>query len=473
MTRPPSPARPRPAPPASRAAARSPPARCWGSCSWSSPWPCSRSCSPAGRPRPARRPTSPVPDASAFAYAEAEPAPPLELDRPGRPAVRARRRCAGRPVLVFFGYTHCPDVCPATVGVINQVLTGPARAARGVHLDRPRARRRRRDEVVPALPARRPMSGSSGTPAEIRTNADALGRQVRAAGDRARPAGYAMGHTADVFLVDAQGRLRAHYPFGTGAEAIPRTSGRCSPRRRRRPPRRPRAPRSRRPRRVRAARLARPTAAPSRRRPRRRARRRRAPARGHLDQHLGRRHGPRDPAGDRRRGPPARRERPGHGPARRVRRDRDRRRRSPPRPSSRPARTRRSSSHPSRSRPPGAWRLQLASGGAAGDIPIQALAQGSSVPIGAPAPDVDTPTLDDVGRGRPRGDHRAEPGPPDVAHLDGRRPRHGQALRPRHRLRPGSRSRRSAAGPCRWSGSSSTAGRTTSCSSTSSRSTTR
>ena len=32
--------------------------------------------------------------------------------------------------------------------------------------------------------------------------------------------GYAMAQTADIFLVDAQGMLRAHFPFGTAAEPM-------------------------------------------------------------------------------------------------------------------------------------------------------------------------------------------------------------------------------------------------------------
>jgi hypothetical protein len=46
---------------------------------------------------------------------------------------------------------------------------------------------------------------------------------------------------------------------------------------------------------------------------------------------------------------------------------------------------------------PGAWRLLVRSGAAAGSIPVNALDPGTSSPIGGPAPDVDTPTLDDVG----------------------------------------------------------------------------
>jgi len=46
---------------------------------------------------------------------------------------------------------------------------------------------------------------------------------------------------------------------------------------------------------------------------------------------------------------------------------------------------------------PGAWKLELRSGSAVGDISINAMDQGASLPIGGPAPDIDTPTLDDVG----------------------------------------------------------------------------
>ena len=46
---------------------------------------------------------------------------------------------------------------------------------------------------------------------------------------------------------------------------------------------------------------------------------------------------------------------------------------------------------------PGAWKLKVTAGQATGDITIQALDPGDSLSIGGPAPDIDTPTLDDVG----------------------------------------------------------------------------
>jgi hypothetical protein len=46
---------------------------------------------------------------------------------------------------------------------------------------------------------------------------------------------------------------------------------------------------------------------------------------------------------------------------------------------------------------PGAWKLQLSVNGASGSVPVQALDPGGTTRIGAQAPDIDTPTLDDVG----------------------------------------------------------------------------
>ena len=74
---------------------------------------------------------TPTADPASFAYAEAIPAPPLELtDQDGQPFALASQR--GRPVLVFFGYTHCPDVCPVTVGLVSEVLAAVGEGPRAV-----------------------------------------------------------------------------------------------------------------------------------------------------------------------------------------------------------------------------------------------------------------------------------------------------------------------------------------------------
>ena len=158
------------------------------------------------------------PGPSTYAYAEPVPAPALELtDQDGQPFRLAG--LAGRPVLVFFGYTHCPDVCPATVGHVNEVLAevGPGPRIVFVSVDP------ERDDVAAMANYMRYLPdeylGLSGTPDEISRNTAGWGVKY-ARIDQQSDGGYAMAHTADLFLVDAQGRLRARFPFGTSAEPI-------------------------------------------------------------------------------------------------------------------------------------------------------------------------------------------------------------------------------------------------------------
>jgi protein SCO1/2 len=152
------------------------------------------------------------------ALGEPVPAPPLELtDQDGQPFSLAS--LAGRPVLVFFGYTHCPDVCPTTVGNVNQVLAavGPGPRVVFVSIDP------ERDDVAAMANYMRYLPdayyGLSGTPDEISRNAAAWGVKY-ARIDQQSDGGYAMAHTPDLFLVDAEGFIRATFPFGTGSEPI-------------------------------------------------------------------------------------------------------------------------------------------------------------------------------------------------------------------------------------------------------------
>ena len=123
-------------------------------------------------------------DAAGFEVA-ARPAPPLELtDQDGQPFTLAS--LAGRPVLVFFGYTHCPDVCPESIGLIGQALAASPAGARAVFVSIDPER----DDVAAMkaylryLPAA--FTGLTGAPDEVRRNADALVGAVREGGGGAR-----------------------------------------------------------------------------------------------------------------------------------------------------------------------------------------------------------------------------------------------------------------------------------------------
>jgi protein SCO1/2 len=124
---------------------------------------------------------------SAYAYADPAPAPALALvDQDGEAFTLADLR--GRPVLVYFGYTHCPDVCPASMASYVRYLS---------------------PEYI----------GLTGTPAQIRAAADGYGVTYSRI-DTTSASGYAMAHTAELYLIDARGRLRSHYPFGIEATEV-------------------------------------------------------------------------------------------------------------------------------------------------------------------------------------------------------------------------------------------------------------
>ncbi len=159
-----------------------------------------------------------TPDTRAFLYPQARDAAPIELvDPAGQPFSLAALR--GAPVLVFFGYTHCPDVCPATIGIVGKALAGLGGGSRAVFvtIDPERDTTAWLAEFSPYLPAG--FTAVTGSASQIRATADAWGvKYARVETDR--PDAYSMSHTADVFLIDAAGRLRGSFPFGTTADQM-------------------------------------------------------------------------------------------------------------------------------------------------------------------------------------------------------------------------------------------------------------
>lgn len=166
---------------------------------------------------PAPSPSAPI-DVAAYLYPVPQAAPAIELtDTTDRPFSLSSLR--GAPAFVFFGYTHCPDVCPATIGTVGLTLEGfgPGPRAVFVSVDPERDTTTWLREFARFLPSG--FVALTGTGGDIRTTADAW--DVRYARVETGVAGaYSMAHTADVYLVDSAGMMRAHFPFGTSSEAM-------------------------------------------------------------------------------------------------------------------------------------------------------------------------------------------------------------------------------------------------------------
>ncbi len=121
----------------------------------------------------------------------------------------------GKVVLVFFGYTSCPDVCPIELqhmATALRSLADDAQHARGLFItldpenDRPEVLAQYLNYFGAGL------VGLSGDRQQI----DAVARQFRVTYQK-NPASqnrYTLDHTANLFVIDRDGKLDTVVPFG-------------------------------------------------------------------------------------------------------------------------------------------------------------------------------------------------------------------------------------------------------------------
>jgi protein SCO1/2 len=128
----------------------------------------------------------------------------------------------GKVTVVFFGFTHCPDVCPSTMAELAQV-----KAALGVDGAKVQGvfvtvdPERDTAEVLKAY-----MSGFDpsfialrGTPDETAATAKEFKVFYSRVPGKAEGS-YNVDHTAGSYVFDAQGRVRLFVRYGDGAEAL-------------------------------------------------------------------------------------------------------------------------------------------------------------------------------------------------------------------------------------------------------------
>ncbi len=124
----------------------------------------------------------------------------------------------GRIVLLFFGYTHCPDVCPTTLAEARQMLNAlgdQADRVRFVFITVDPERDTLDDLAAYAAHFHPDIIALGGDPAQLQPVYDAYHVYVEKVPAEGSDTAYTVTHTARVFLVDAQGRLRLSYAFGT------------------------------------------------------------------------------------------------------------------------------------------------------------------------------------------------------------------------------------------------------------------
>jgi cytochrome oxidase Cu insertion factor (SCO1/SenC/PrrC family) len=140
-------------------------------------------------------------------------------DQNGR--LRSDTDFRGKLMIVYFGYTHCPDVCPTDLMAITQALDALGPAAEGVQpvfitID-PERDTKGLTEYVSAFHRR--LVGLTGSPEEIRRVANAYKAFYVKVKDE-RSGDYSIDHAGVIYLMDRNGEYLGFMPPQTAPDRL-------------------------------------------------------------------------------------------------------------------------------------------------------------------------------------------------------------------------------------------------------------
>ncbi|HQT31873.1 MAG TPA: SCO family protein [Thiobacillus sp.] len=128
----------------------------------------------------------------------------------------------GKIVAIFFGYTHCPDVCPTTLSDFAAALKQLGPQADQVQVlfvtvDPQRDKPALLKQYVPAFDPR--FLGMTADEANLK----ALAKEYKVVYQKTSVKGadnYSIDHSAGTYVYDAEGRLRLLIPYGSSPDLI-------------------------------------------------------------------------------------------------------------------------------------------------------------------------------------------------------------------------------------------------------------
>lgn len=128
----------------------------------------------------------------------------------------------GKAVVVFFGFTQCPDVCPTTMGELAQakrLLGADGERLQGLFIsvdperDTPEVMKQYVANFDPSFLA------LYAAPGEL----EALARSYKVYFKKVEgktPTSYTIDHSAGSYVYDPEGRIRVYHRYGSGAQAL-------------------------------------------------------------------------------------------------------------------------------------------------------------------------------------------------------------------------------------------------------------
>ena len=135
---------------------------------------------------------------------------------------RSLKDFRGKVVVVFFGFTQCPDVCPTSMQELAEVkaaLGADGERLQGIFIsvdperDTLEMLKAYMENFDPSFLALRP------TPEQLPALAKDFKIHYKKV-DGTTPTSYTLDHSAGSYLYDPQGRLRVYHRYGSGTEAL-------------------------------------------------------------------------------------------------------------------------------------------------------------------------------------------------------------------------------------------------------------
>ena len=128
----------------------------------------------------------------------------------------------GKVVVIFFGFTQCPDVCPTSLGELAEVkrlLGSDGDRLQGLFIsvdperDTPEIMKQYMASFDPTFLA---LYAAPDALAELAKSYKVYYKKV----DGPTPTSYTMDHSAGSYVYDTQGRIRLYHRYGSGAAAL-------------------------------------------------------------------------------------------------------------------------------------------------------------------------------------------------------------------------------------------------------------
>ncbi len=135
---------------------------------------------------------------------------------------RTLKDFAGKVVVLFFGYTQCPDVCPTTMtelAEVKRLLGAQGEQVQGVFVsldperDTPEVLKAYMANFDPSFVA---LTGNADQLAAVAKDYKVYYKKV----EGKTPTSYTLDHSAASYIYDPQGRLRLYARYGAGAPVL-------------------------------------------------------------------------------------------------------------------------------------------------------------------------------------------------------------------------------------------------------------